>query len=226
MADSAAAVRTAIDLVQMPSRARSIRQSPLPDGMPLLLRIAALDAEATQEAAALTGRTADVVAKAAAFFVEQILLAPDADSYRVLGATSLTASSELRRNMALLMRWLHPDVAKGHDRTSYVGRVTYAWDDLKTPERRAAYDQVLRNDPKRHSGSGSAAKVNTGRKFFKSRNSASQAGAHVSSKTGTHGGSKSSGGGRSTDRTLSVLQPQRVSLFRRALLMLFSRRRS
>jgi DnaJ domain len=143
MADAATAVRVAIDLIQMPSRARMIRQAPLPDGMPLLLRIAAMEPEATAEAAALTGRTSEVILNAAVFFVEQILLAPESDSYRVLGAAPQASSAELRHNMALLVRWLHPDVKQTSDRTAFVNRVTFAWDDLKTAERRAAYDAKL-----------------------------------------------------------------------------------
>jgi hypothetical protein len=158
MADAATAVRIAIDLIQMPSRARMIRQAPLPDGMPLLLRLAAMEPAATTEAVALTGRTPDAVINAAAFFVEQILLAPDADSYRVLGATPQSSASDLRRNMALLVRWLHPDAKQGDiklgdinpgglksdsQRATFVNRVTFAWDDLKTAERRAAYDAKL-----------------------------------------------------------------------------------
>ena len=51
-----------------------------------------------------------MVREASAFFIEQILLGPDADSYRVLGADRNAAAAELRRNMALLLRWLHPDM--------------------------------------------------------------------------------------------------------------------
>ena len=88
----------------------------------------------------MTGRAEPFVTEAAAFFVEQILLDPDADSYRVLGSVPSSSSADLRRNMALLVRWLHPDVAKGADRSRYVARVTYAWDDVKTPDRRSSYD--------------------------------------------------------------------------------------
>jgi hypothetical protein len=45
--------------------------------------------------------------------------------------------------MALLLRWLHPDVAGGTERSVFAGRITAAWDDLKTPERRADYDRAM-----------------------------------------------------------------------------------
>ena len=136
----AAAVRVAIDLLQMPSRVRMIRQAPLPAGMELLLRVAAGDHGAAAEAAAATGRTESTISDAAGFFVEQVLLAPDADSYRVLGGVKESTAVDLRRNMALLVRWMHPDVAKGNDRARFVARVTFAWDDVKTPDRRQSYD--------------------------------------------------------------------------------------
>src|SRR5262249_93276 len=69
-------------------------------------------------------------------------LHPYADSYRVLGATSEASYSELRRNMTLLLQWLHPDVDRGDGRSVFAARVTRAWNDLKTPERRAPYDRA------------------------------------------------------------------------------------
>jgi hypothetical protein len=46
--------------------------------------------------------------------------------------------------MALLLRWLHPDLDRHGERKVFATRVTRAWNDLKTPDRRAAYDQALR----------------------------------------------------------------------------------
>ena len=89
----------------------------------------------------MAGRSRDTVREAAAFFVEQILLYPGADSYRVLGARPDATYGELRRNMALLLRWLHPDRDRQGERAIFAARVTRAWSDLKTPERRAAYDR-------------------------------------------------------------------------------------
>jgi len=139
------AVKIAIDLMHVPSQVRLFRSGPLPDGVPMLLRIAAGDDEAESTAALLTDRSRDIVRQAATFFVEQILFAPNADSYRVLGAAPQATAGELRRNVALLLRWLHPDMDPRGERSIFIGRVTTAWNDLKTPERRAAYDDELRN---------------------------------------------------------------------------------
>jgi hypothetical protein len=141
---AAPAMKVAIDLMHMPSRVRLIRSEPLPDGVLLLLQIAAGDQGATGQAAELTGRSHSVVRDASAFFIEQILLGPDTDSYRRLGASPQATSSELRRNMALLLSWLHPDLDRQGDRSVFARRVIGAWDDLKTSERRAAYDAARR----------------------------------------------------------------------------------
>jgi hypothetical protein len=139
------ALRIAIDLMHVPSRVRLLRSEPLPQDVQVLLRIAAGDDAASSAAVDLTGRSQDVVWQAATFFIEQILFAPESDSYRVLGANQQTSASELRRNVALLLRWLHPDLDPQGERSIFIGRVTAAWNDLKTPERRIAYDATLRS---------------------------------------------------------------------------------
>ena len=101
------ALRVAIDLLHVPSQVRLVRSEPLPRGVPVLLRIAAGDDAAEREAADLTAHSRDVVRRAAAFFIEQILFAPDTDSYRVLGAAPQASAGELRGNAALLLKWLH-----------------------------------------------------------------------------------------------------------------------
>ena len=141
--DNAAALKLAVELVHMPSRVRAARAEPVPAGIDMLLQIAAGEQTPMAEAAALTDRSPQVILQAAGFFIEQILLSPEADSYRVLGATNAASNTELRRNMALLLRWLHPDMDAQGERSLYAGRVTKAWEDLKTPERRAAYDATL-----------------------------------------------------------------------------------
>lgn len=138
--DPLSALRAAIDLVQVPSRVRIARAQQLPDGMEMLLRVAAGDGTATETAAVATGRDADFIREAATFFVEQVLLEPGADSYRVLGGRADSGAEELRRHVALLMRCLHPDASQNGERSVFAGRITGAWEDLKTPQRRAMYD--------------------------------------------------------------------------------------
>jgi len=144
MMGDATALKLAMDLLHVPSRVRSMRAAALPQDVVTLLAIAAGDAEVTRQSTQASGRTQEAVRNAATFFIEQILLAPDSDSYRVLGGNSQTITGDLRRNMALLLRWLHPDMEHNGsgDRSLFAGRVTQAWENLKTAERRTAYDKM------------------------------------------------------------------------------------
>jgi hypothetical protein len=135
-------VKAAIDLMHLPSQARRMRTAPLPDDVVVLLRVASGDEETISLAAEKLGRSRETVREAATFYVVQILLFPNADSYRVLGARPEATNGELRRNMTLLLRWLHPDLDRKGELSVFAARVTRAWNDLKTPARRAAYDRA------------------------------------------------------------------------------------
>ena len=111
------ALKIAIDLMHVPSQVRLLRSEPLPDGVLTVLRIAGGDQEVEGAAAALSDRSPEIVRQASAFFIEQILFAPNADSYRVLGAAPQASAGELRRNVALLLRWLHPDLYHRSERS-------------------------------------------------------------------------------------------------------------
>ncbi len=143
------ALLAALAITHTPLKVRAQHNAPLPDGVVLLLKVASGDTNAISQAQALTERTAPVLRTAAGFFIEQILLSQDSDSYRILGLNSDASSNELRSHMALLMKWLHPDVAGMNadegaiDRTIFINRVTSAWENLKTADRRKAYDKKL-----------------------------------------------------------------------------------
>ncbi|MGO9173851.1 MAG: J domain-containing protein [Rhodomicrobium sp.] len=146
MQKSSEALSAALAMLHDPRLVRAVRDRPLPKGITLLLETAAGEAGALAGAAAVTGRSEATLKNAAGFFIEQVLLSPGADSYRILGADRETTEGELRRHMALLMRWVHPDlVANGaagqsFDRSVYASRVAQAWQKIKSPERRAAYE--------------------------------------------------------------------------------------
>lgn len=137
------ALKLALEIYHMPARVRSARAEPLHDGVHQLLLIAAGDEEAERQASEQLERPQELLKEAAAFYIEQILLAPDADAYRVLGADRDAPLPELRRNMALLLRFLHPDHDKDGKRSMFAGKVISAWDELKSPERRSQYDAAL-----------------------------------------------------------------------------------
>ncbi len=144
-----AALSLALSLRARPAAVRQVNHSTLPEGMTMLLAIAAGDLEALQDAQSETGQTEETLREAASFFIEQLLFTPQADAYRILGATPDASRQELRRHMVLLMRWLHPDrhdgatAFSGISRTVFSRRITQAWQELKTAERRVAYDQRL-----------------------------------------------------------------------------------
>jgi hypothetical protein len=134
------ALGVALGLLTVPQRVRAARSEPLPAGILALLQIAGGDDAVLADAAKRSGRDPAVLRRAAAFYIEQVLLSRESDAYRVLGATPDASAADLRRNMALLLRWLHPDIDRKGERSIFAGRVTAAWEELKTPERRAAYD--------------------------------------------------------------------------------------
>ena len=143
------ALVAAISILERPNTAKLARSSRLPEGVTFLLEIAAGEGHALRHASQLTGRTEATLQKAAGFFIEQVLLHPGGDSYRILGSDKGTPLSELRRNMALIMRWLHPDVVPDAsssnllDRSLFASRITQAWETIKTDERRMAYNTLL-----------------------------------------------------------------------------------
>lgn len=198
------ALKIAIDLLHVPTQVRLFRLEPLPDGVLTLLRIAAGDEEAENLAVAFTGRSKATVRHAAMFFIEQILFAPNANSYRVLGADPQASANELRRNLALLLRWLHPDLDPRGERSVFVGRVTAAWNNLKTPERRTAYQDLVKL-----SGNGTGSRSHGGRPRSErsGKNRRFTPGFYRSRRL----------------PTFSMMPRQRVGFLRRALLVLFHR---
>src|SRR5262249_54869304 len=143
------AIAAALAMLKDPRFVRLAQRAPLPRGMTLLLQVAAGEGTALASAHSMTSRSERRLQKAAGFFVEQILLNRQSDYYRVLGSSPNAPAAELRRHMALLLKWLHPDLVqssgddKGFNRSAYVNLVTNAWEALKTTGRRASYDASL-----------------------------------------------------------------------------------
>lgn len=141
----ATALEVAVGLLHLPSRVRTLRASDLPPDLEILLRIVADDDQALADALRSTGKSKRTAQAAASFYIEQVLLHPDADSYRALGVNPDATTDQLRRHMALMVRWLHPDRDASGARAIFVSRVTEAWNNLKTVERRAVYDAARRS---------------------------------------------------------------------------------
>ncbi len=137
------AVRAALDLLALPSRRRYMRDCPLPGDIVLLLRIVVDDLDAIDRSARRAQASPRRLRQAAEFYIEQVMLAPYSDSYRVLGSRRSASRAELRQNLAYLCKWLHSDACQHTMHYVFLLRVTQAWNDLKTPERRSAYDAKL-----------------------------------------------------------------------------------
>ena len=82
---------------------------------------------------------------AARFFVEQVLLAPGADYYRVNGLPRGASEADLRENHRLLIRLLHPDRIKLDPdwQAAAAARANQAYATLRDPLTRAAYDHEI-----------------------------------------------------------------------------------
>jgi hypothetical protein len=119
-------IALALDLARMPALARSIEKPPLPADIFEIMRIATGSPELCHSASQVTGQPPAVLIGAARFYLQQMLLRPDADSYRVLGLAPGASRELARRHMRCLLQWLHPDVNTDWDAV-YAERVLKAW---------------------------------------------------------------------------------------------------
>lgn len=133
---AAEALKAAVDLFHLPSQVRVVRTLPLPAGTEFLLRLASGEARAAHEAEIHSDRSANASRAAAIFFIEQILLSPESDEYRILGLDQTATMAELRAHMALLLKWLHPDLTSDEHKSLMARRVIEAWNKVKSSERR------------------------------------------------------------------------------------------
>ncbi len=134
------AVEQARGLLLRPTQLGALRKRALPEGMRTLLRVAAGDEAILETAARRTGDRPEVLREACQFYVQQVLLDDASDSYRTLGANGTTPAVEIKAHYGLLMRWMHPDRNPDGWDVVFADRVTRAWNDLRTSDRRSAYD--------------------------------------------------------------------------------------
>ena len=140
------ALEWALALLRAPGERQGLRQRPLPeDGMDVLLGIAAgtMPDQLAEQARRFGESEADVL-EAARFYAREVLLHPQADAYRMLGVAPEASADRIKAHYRLLQHWLHPDRARSEDDALFATRVNGAWNQLRTPARRRAYDEVLR----------------------------------------------------------------------------------
>ncbi|MCX7034404.1 MAG: DnaJ domain-containing protein [Arenimonas sp.] len=137
------ALEQALACHRAPARLAAAQSRPLPEGMLVLLRLAAGDQAMAAECAQASGVSEAMVAEAAAFFIQQVLFAPGANSYRMLGVNPDAPDERIKEHYRWLVRWLHPDRNTDGWDSVYADRVNIAWQSLRTPERRRSYDEDL-----------------------------------------------------------------------------------
>ncbi len=147
-------IALALDLARMPAFAHSIEKPPLPKDVLEIMRIAAGSPEVCQLASQVTGQPPAVLVEAARFYLQQMLLRPDADAYRVLGLPPGASRELARDHMRCLLQWLHPDVNREWD-SVYAERVLKAWREISANIDSSRRSHVL-------AGPGSSAPVNFG----------------------------------------------------------------
>jgi hypothetical protein len=124
----------ALDLARMPALARSSGTPAIPANIIELMRIAAGSPEACEAAVTRTGEPARVVIEAARFYLQQVLLRPEADCYRVLGIAPTASRATARNHMRWLLEWLHPDRNNNSWDAVYADRVLKAWREVSASE--------------------------------------------------------------------------------------------
>jgi hypothetical protein len=125
------ALGLAFDLLRNPTLAKGMRQAPLPHDVLRLLKIAGGSEEARRVAAEEAGRRTPDVEMAAVFYIEQVLLYPGADCYRILGASPATPPDVIRAHRNWMLRWIHPDHNGNEWERALAYRVIGAWDEIR-----------------------------------------------------------------------------------------------
>lgn len=143
---SASSLELALATFREPARLGELRDRPLPEVLDVI-KAAAGESATIEAAAEQLDASADTIREAAVFFLQQLLFAPNSDAYRVLGAGNDASQDRLRENYRWLMKWLHPDRNQDGWEVVYADRVNAAWQDLKTPDRRAEYDKRAAASP-------------------------------------------------------------------------------
>ena len=146
-------VSLAIAFHQAPGRFSDLLhgRAELPEGIGRLLRLAG---GAEPAAEGLNGQAfvpAAEIRQAARFFIERVLLAHEADHYRVLGVRPDASLDEIKEHHRLLMRLFHPDregAAGDGWSEAFATRINLAYTALRQPQARAAYDAARRQAQK------------------------------------------------------------------------------
>lgn len=117
-----------IALMRCPALAPVMVARDVPSDVFEVMRVAA-DPEACRAAAKILGIPAAILDVAAKHYVKQVLLHPNASYHRMLGIAPNASREEARRNLAWLLRWLHPDRNRSWDAV-HTRRIVAAWHEI------------------------------------------------------------------------------------------------
>ncbi|HRO63180.1 DnaJ domain-containing protein [Thermomonas sp.] len=138
------ALEWALALLRSPAERYRLRQRPLPPGVDALLAIAANAApDALDSEGARLRESAETLREAARFYAREVLFHAEADAYRSLGVVPEATTEQIKIHHRLLQAWLHPDREQSGDDSVFAARINTAWNQLRSPDRRAAYDAGL-----------------------------------------------------------------------------------
>ena len=142
------ALRLAVELHGQPMLRHGMRDRALPAGIEELLLVTGGSRGRLSALAQPLRLPADEVLQAARFFVQELLFHADADAYRVLGVAADADDATIKRHYRALQHWLHPDRLANSPESIYSARVNRAWDQLRTAERRNAFDAAAEAEAK------------------------------------------------------------------------------
>jgi len=125
-------------------------ERPIPAGFDALLEALNKRAgeEQWQELSERLNASPEQLRNAGFFLVKRLLFAEGADHYRVLGLDSDADISQARERYRLLMALFHPDRNRGGDEWTeqYAPRINEAYNTLKNPSKKRAYDHRVRGE--------------------------------------------------------------------------------
>lgn len=135
------ALEWALALLRAPAERYRLRQRPLPPGVDALLAIAANVApDALDSEGARLRESDETLREAARFYAREVLFHAEADAYRTLGVAPEATTEQIKAHHRLLQTWLHPDREQSGDDSVFAARINTAWNQLRSPDRRTAYD--------------------------------------------------------------------------------------
>lgn len=119
-------------LFQEPGLRHELRRSPVPDDIDRLLALVGHDRQLLEQRARALRTEPAQLQRIARFYVQEVLLFPDADDQRLLGAPAGADAATLKRHHRLLQSWLHPDRADpGSGEAIHSARINAAFQRLR-----------------------------------------------------------------------------------------------